>query len=726
MLPSKAERILSRYRPIAPKPLPLPPSGSYGTTDPSSTCASLDSFTSSAKCKKSRKRRADDLASGKGLRSAKPMGSGLSNTAGASSLTQGGSDGKVPLRDMRSASQISHGTMAFGLEDGAEMSNGTTRDVRVMHSDVRYAAYAGSVAAPLYVSDAGNLVQQQGVYMSAEANSHQQQFSILHHELTPGYNPWSGGLMEKDAGFMERAAAASATVPPDRSTSLPVCDVACGKGVGYGGGGFTEMIRGITRLPTVADVQSLMQARASPFAASLPAVPGGSGGGIRSSPSRSKDHVPLSPSRSRNLIVRSPPLTDQVDQVCESNAELITLSLFPNVPSKACSQVNVPLLDPSPSAQLSLHGPSHNAEPSWRKQVSQKLEPTAVLASRSPDLSHTGVQLASGIPLFSLPAKRAAGGTMSPPSLGVPASPVMADGTVINEVYLEQVYGGSTDPVLLVDDSNQVLWFNKPYDRALKSSTERLSGKTMSTGPYIDPLGHPTPLGRFVLPVYGKSSRATLWGFLRKLVIQENELPLEQHVPSPSSQLRLNAGEASQSSLASMEPIGRMNSVACAGNSRLITVTLESITELHMDVPAAVELVEAAEAQLGAGSEPAFITDFLSRVRWVNAALKQMLGHMNSQGSRTCSGVSGNSGADVAMSNSPEAWAFVICCTEKIPRSAWAFSCRVNFEWMKGTKRRSMTVPCDVSRLACTPRSSEVNWVWQLDMAVSLCLNAPS
>lgn len=777
-------------------------------------------------------------------------------------MTQGVSDGTVPLGDLRSTSQISHGSMAFGMEDFGEMSNGTTRDTRVMPSDVRFAAYS-SVAAPLYVSDVGNILPQQGVYMSTDVNAHHQHaFSLSHQKLSSGNNCSSGGLIEKDIDFMERAAAASATVLPGRSVSVSMCDSVGGKGIGYVGGGFTEMIRGITRLSTAADVQSLMQARVSPSAATGP------GSSLRSSPTccremqaRRPDNFPLPSSMTHGLIGKTSCLME-ADQVCESDAELTTLSLLPNVPSKMCPpgkvairdespsvqphthgvtdvaelpwhhssrleplakvatrdgspsaqppmhgvsdgaehprhhqissrlepQAKVPIRDGSPSAQPPIHGATHVtelpwhqqithvaespwhqqafskfdpsmkavirdsaqpplpgiahvAEAPWLQQVSSRLESSVPLASRNPCMPQVGVQLASGIPLFSLPTKKPTNG-MNPPGMGMSASPVMgmADGAVVDEVSLEQVYGGSTDPVLLVDDNNQVLWFNKPYDKALKSASERLSGKTKPTGPYIDPLGHPTPLCSFVLSIYGKPSRATLWGFLKKLVIQESELPLQQGSSGPSSQLPLQQGSSCPSSQlqlcmgeaslrmspAHMEPNGRMGSVVCASNSRLTTVTLESITEFHMDAPAAAECVEAAEARLGAGSEPAFITDCLNRVRWVNAALKRMLGHINFGSSNACSGASGSSGADVALSSSLEASTFAVCCTEKIPSSAWAFSCRVNLEWKKGSKRRSMMVPCDVSRLACTSRSPEVNWVWQFDMAVSLCLNVPS
>ncbi|MCO5598127.1 hypothetical protein L7F22_052219 [Adiantum nelumboides] len=733
MVPSKTERILSRFRPIAPKPLPFPPSGSFGTTDASSTCASVDSFTSSAKCKKSRKRKADDASSAaKALKASKPISSGLSNTGGASSLTQGVSDGTVPRRDPRSASQVSYGSMAFGMEDGTEMSNGAIKEVVGMASDFRFTAYSG-MAASMYVGDAGKMAPVQGLYMSSDTGVYQQhQFPLLDQRLSPGCNPNYVTAMDKDVGFMERAAAASVSVMPERSGSLPVCDLGCARGLGYAGGGFTEMLRGITRLPTAADVQSLMHARVSPSATTGQGASAAVGipGGLRGSPTSSREmaNQKLDPSIlvnpiAHNWMVGSPQRTE-FEQVCGCDEDLVTLSLLPNIPSRLCPLSTASVSSSFPSAQTS--APSHDTEASWYHQVSPGNEQRmAVLGSRSIPLSLKGIQVATGCPLLPDSTEKVVTGlvipTASSPAMQVAA---MADGAAIDYCYLEQVYGGSTDPVLLVDDNNKVLWYNKPYEKALKSASERLIGKAVPTGPYIDPLGHPTPLGSFVFPANGKSVRAALWGFLKKLVIQESALLSECGTPGPSSRLHLSMGDASQKkSPHCMEPVGRVSPVICSSNSRVATVTLESITELHMDAPMTSECVESAEARLGAGGEPAFITDGLNRMRWANAALLRMLGHSNFDGSS--SHVVPISKGFGGMPGLAEAPAFVMCCTEKVPQSAWAFSCRLNLEWIKGGRRRSMTVPCDVTRLASNMRVCEVNWVWQFDMAVSLCLNPP-
>ena len=62
-----------------------------------------------------------------------------------------------------------------------------------------------------------------------------------------------------------------------------------------------------------------------------------------------------------------------------------------------------------------------------------------------------------------------------------------------------------------------------------------------------------------------------------------------------------------------------------------------------------------------------------------------------------------------------------LCCAEKMPRGVSAFSGCVNLEWMKGGRRRSMIVPCDVTMVR--DKSMMEMWVWKFDMEVSLCLN---
>ncbi|KAH7301487.1 hypothetical protein KP509_23G029500 [Ceratopteris richardii] len=629
---------------------------------------------------------------------------------------------------------------------------------------MRFATY-GRVIAPMYVANGSNVqVQPQGFYVPMGAGGqYQNHFTLLNHRATPGFNPSSMGVVDKELGFLARAAAASATMMQEKTASMPVMDAGCAKAGNHAGGSFTEMIRGITRLPTAADVQSLMQVRASPTAiiGHPAAATASSSMGVRGSPSSSResqqqksDFSPLSPNVVHNWGTRSPSRVD-ADQVCENEAKLVTLSLLPNLPSKICSagmatsQVGSSVVqDTSTSTPRKLELPLvettssglYNPEASWCHQTSSLPETTALLASWYDPPS---VELGKGIgfpnpdarlsvkcPQLTTTAKGSMDGfvvpSLSSPIMQVAASQAIADGAFIDQSYLEQVYGGSEEPSLLMDANSQVLWFNKPYERATKSANERLSGKTLPTGPYIDPLGHPTPLGSFLFHVNGKAVKATLWGFLKKLVIQESNFPVEKSVPGKVSHAHLNTGEGSQIiSPPDSEFISRMNTMVGAGNSHMITLTLESITELHMEAPNVPETVEAVVERVGQGNDPAFITDRSNRVKWGNSALQQMFADMapdaaSSQLSGLCS-----KAPDASVSAAPGMPSFVMCCTERVPCSAWAFSCRINLEWMKGGRRRSMTVPCDVARLSCSTRATEDSWLWQFDMALSLHLHVP-
>lgn len=736
MLPSKADRILSRYRPIAPKPLPIPPSGSLAT-DLSSTCASLDSFASSGKVRRARKRRIAPASSGKFAKTPKSdnhqVVSAISfSNAGVStsSLTQGNSDATVPLADL---SHVSH---SFGMRSHVSTSQHMVMDV--MERPCMPSGDPAVLATPFNHHLAGSLVEQARMFMVADAHKARQQPSLpllAHARSSPGYG--GGGIIEKDLEFMERAAAS--TVLPHRGASAGLsCSAVCMKGVSYGGGGFTEMIRGITRLPTVADVQSLMQARPVTQAMEPGMMPssveniscGQTSVCSEAHPQKLELQSPMPaavPCWASDLPLRLPQADD------------CTLPLLPNVPSKPSISTT------SLQAASLMHGSSYRVEHPLDhttadlaiESSSENIPALSAGGSRGTRLQlGTLMQANNEADAADAPhIRRVFGGF----STSCEPSALSRDGTTVDQVYLQQVYGGSTDPVLLVDDKHEVLWFNKAYERALKSVSERLSSQPASTGPYIDPLGHPTPLASLVLNQASGSSKlvnSTLWGFLRKLVMPEvvasssmmrdmkvnfsrNE---QQYEEQGLSKLCLSVGERVPQSMlhmcsSSSAPARRIDDASevqrCRNVGKLTTVTLESITEVYIgEEPVSVECVETVEARLGAaGSVPAFITDCSSRVRWMNTAFKQMLlGHSEQGGNN-----SGSNNGGLVKHEPPELT--FVCSAEKIPQSAQAFSGLVNLEWMKSGKRRSMTVPCDVSRLVPT-----ATWVWKFDLALSLSL----
>lgn len=605
----------------------------------------------------------------------------------------------------------------------------------------------------------GNFLEQARMFMVSDACKVRQLPFLPLSPHPRGYYHASSCITEEDAPFLERATAS--TILPDRG--MPAHGLSCGgalvKGVGYGGGGFTEMIRGITHLPTAADVQSLMQARSGTQGMDL---------GVMSA---SAENIPCGrmvppvcteacPQRSE-LHPPEPIASPSWNPVLPPRAEDCTLSLLPNIPTR-------PLMSTANSLDVSLmHDSSLGAEPrkdhstdflaGFASMSSSGNSPVFFPAGRKWERGQLGSWKQAKHMADEAEETLCSGFLSTARSLDrvVPScapSALSYDGTTVDQVYLQQAYGGSTDPVLLVDDSGQVLWFNKAYDRALRSVSDRSLTKPAKTGPYIDPLGHPTPLGSLALSRgsdISKTVNATLWGFLRKLVMPEVVSPpsmtkgskpgsVEKDVQSKdqeSSKLSLSVGERWPQSLgerlqqsithacsSSSMPTLRTLDVAasdgqgCGGVGKLTTVTLESITEVFMgEGVLTLECVEMAEAKLEvAGSVPAFITDCTSRVRWVNTAFKQILGHLEQQGNNFAK-IGPNSGA--TAKHEPPDLTFV-CLAEKIPRLAWAFSGLVNLEWVKAGRRRSMTVPCDVSRLV-----PAATWVWKFDVALSLSLN---
>ncbi|KAH7330879.1 hypothetical protein KP509_20G006200 [Ceratopteris richardii] len=767
MLPPKTDRVLPRFRPIAPKP-----SASYGITDPSST-VSADFFSTPAKSRRSRKRKGDDdkPAAPKSVKARRPItSSGFNNTVGDSSVSQGLSDGTVPLRDRLSETQIPYGSIRPREEEDIQVTHIALKEAsNTIAADISFAPF-GRVFAPMYVAHGGHLLQPEGLHMPPGVNAHHpHRYNMMRNRAT-GCRFSNMSSIDKDSGFMERAAAASATAMHGKASStLQSSGSQCIKAVATAGGSFTEMIRGITRLPTAADVQSLMQARVSPCApiGHHAAAVSSNSMGLRSSPICSSetlqpksDPSPLSSIASRKRTMRSDPSQTVAAQACEDDASLLTLPLLPNIPTRTCSSnVSSSRICPPASAAIpccasqklelpaiqvpssgfrsfetSLQSPLSSMQEPLREAGTRHGRPTVDFGKRAECLQ-VGARVPSDSTSIPTSSMGAPNGSVTPIikssiTQDVIVSPVMADGAVVNEGYLERAYGGSEEPVLLTGSSGEVLWSNKSYDRARKYGMERVSEGAMHAGPYIDPLVHPTPLSTLLFPGHGEPVRATLWGFLRKLVIQENKLCPEKTTLGLVNELNNISVRDSYHATACSghgELASEMDDVVVS-HRRLIRMTLESITELQEESPAASESVEAVQERMEAASDPAFITDGYNRVKWINKALQKMVDPTTHDLSKSQPYAVCSKDLGVPFSSSSEVnSAFVMCSTENVPRSACAFSCRINLELRKGGRRRSMTVPCDVSHLAASgTEAQEGSWLWQLDMAVNLSLHSPS
>lgn len=450
------------------------------------------------------------------------------------------------------------------------------------------------------------------------------------------------------------------TVLPNTTVSLPNRAFVHGSSCKFGvsGGGFTEMIRGITRLPSVADVHSLMHVRLPAESAQI-----------------------IRPEELAGKTMKSEPQPFSPHPADRPNPQLVTLPLLPETPSRSCI---CPFKASSSSNDFK--------------------DPTAGTLG--------GAALVDDYAEISVPK----------------GSPSASDGSVVDHAYLEQVYGGSTDPVVLLSDGNEVLWFNKAYARASKSATERMSGKVVASGPYIDPLGHPIPLGSS-----GQSPTTSnmLWGFLRKLVVVEPDSFLNEEcrevcetsddlgiTEQSATDLGLRLGDVCKSPRGKQATVPPCNSMqesyspVFGSSCRLVamSVTLESVSATRTDASPLSECLETVEARLE-GSMPAFITDSYDRVRWANSAYKKLVDQ--SESSLTSATVKQES----VFCRSPT---LTVGSGEKIPRSAAAFSGRVNIQLFKAGVRSCMIVPCDVCRLITGSKADM--WVWEFDIAAGLSL----
>ncbi|EFJ38790.1 hypothetical protein SELMODRAFT_437663 [Selaginella moellendorffii] len=316
-------------------------------------------------------------------------------------------------------------------------------------------------------------------------------------------------------------------------------------------------------------------------------------------------------------------------------------------------------------------------------------------------------------------------------------------GMVIDSSYLEQAYGGSSDPVALTEDlgggasstRSVVLWSNLSYDKVV---SERLGGKPQrAAGPYIDPLGLPTQLGCFRYRMRDSECNAVLWGFLKKFM----------HTGLPSSSSSKPGGRAEfveqssssipqqhqhqhqQQRVIAPQPVRPVPLVVGSN------VCLDSITEVNSYAGYLSGSLETVESQLEKDGLPAFVTDRSNRVRWVNAAYNQLV--------RSSSGGSSIGLQDSASSNSMNAAATTgaiattvqpevvvvaaastptpdVCVTfqsERSPYSAVSLVGQARVDWMEGVKRCYLSgVPCEMRRLDDQHLGSL--FVWKLNLNV--------
>lgn len=254
---------------------------------------------------------------------------------------------------------------------------------------------------------------------------------------------------------------------------------------------------------------------------------------------------------------------------------------------------------------------------------------------------------------------------------------------VVDAYYLEQRHGGSSEAVMLTDElDRRVLWVNSAFKRL---SNERMSSRMQAIGPYIDPLGIRTQLAylSFQPPFPAPKCKAVLWGFLKKFIMHEGVA----HKPSNLFDGQAKA-IAPQATVIAPQPVRAVGS----------TITVESVDYLDPHAAAFTEGVESVRESLDKGDMPSVITDLSFRVRWVNTAYKRLVGQPKC--SWLASTVGGTSdGEDSPASHRLAGDVLLICDGSQLPDGIAAFTCRVGIKWSHQGDHCATGVTSEVVRL---------------------------
>ncbi|MCO5570370.1 hypothetical protein L7F22_024090 [Adiantum nelumboides] len=611
--PSKTDRILSKYRPIAPKPASLASSSTSHAAP-----ASVDAISSFSLC-----------------------------------------FSQVPEIDQINAS--------------SKRNRKRKRDTSTRFR-LKGARKKACVVAPPYSSGATNSwilnSSPKGSQNSAEAESAPLTLSCLT-EATR--------LFHEDEGFMARAAA---SVP---SSLLP------DHVMGSRAGAFTEMIRGITGLSTAAGVHNLMHLSSkdglvnSSFTGTTITVESGLG---------------LSPASHESLSFDA--CKPIVDLDCTSlpnlgNAGTVTdLKAHTYTPSCLSKVVSFDMAEEGLCAK-----------------------PNSISMSKTPmELGLAFLNCPSNVELVKETGAELPEGNCADPSVTLsllPETPVLFDhwnkslSIPLWDDHSCNIFNWSQEPVALMDDNFKVLWCNN-----VALVVEGCLPKERGLLYHLYSLGVPAQLGKYQFSVDGSSSSlmATLWGFLKRssdVVHTQDALEFEL-AARRSKHGVVDAGDK----VATIAPLPL----------RLIrsSVSLMSITKVQtLEVPPLCTSIEVLKQQHEVLSSPVVISSSSNAVNWVNGAYKQMIG----QPECPWLGTLMHDSSDGEEVQSPRlAGQVVFHFSVEIPHSALTFSGWVDVQWRNcAGKRRSMTLPCDVTRRVISAKKpGSVLFVWKLDIQASLRL----
>ncbi|KAI5070852.1 hypothetical protein GOP47_0015195 [Adiantum capillus-veneris] len=612
--PSKTDMIMSRYRPISPKPASFASSSSHAAADPVDGAATI--LPSFPHCFP-----------------------------------------QVPQIDRN-------------VYPSTKRTRKRKRDISTI--GLKGARKKGCAVMASLAANRGCNSSPMGSHYSAETESASLTLSCLS-EVTR--------LIHEDEGFMARAAAsAPSCLLPDRLKGSQ--------------GAFTEMIRGITGLSTAAGVHNLMhQSSRAPLVNMSFAMPSSSTELVNTASVESA--CGLSPVSREQLPLHScKPIADSaVGNAADTDLQShVEPSCDLSIAFSATTMVEEGLcVKPS---ELGLASTPHS--PSDVEFAKEAVEAGLRLKEDCADQPVT-LSLLPEIPeLFD----------RWKPSLSI----------AVWDEYSYSFYNRSPEPVALLNNNFDVLWFNNAAMAVEDSLHKQGGGRVLH---HLYSLGGPTELGKYQFSVDGSSGDslvATLWGFVKK--------PSEDVDAQDASVFEFASRNQRIEASVADKVAGTIVPLAL----RLIrsSVILMSITNAQTTSEMEPSLhtgIEILKQQHEVSSSPVVISNSSNIVKWVNTAYKQMIGQPECPWLLSLMHDSMLEGEEM-QAQSPRLTGQVVlrCCVE-LPLSVSTFAGWVDVQWRNvAGERSSMTLPCDVTRRVCAKDGGSVLFVWKLDVQASLRL----
>ncbi|KAG0562047.1 hypothetical protein KC19_9G113300 [Ceratodon purpureus] len=621
---SKTDHIMSRYRPIAPKPVAKAENDQADTHSISSLSADNSTTRSSTEYRsggnRSRKRPPDSSVPGK-------KGRGGAKSVGPKNLASEVNFKLTPIFSDRVAPGFGPGGLQR-FKDSCEQS---------LQSGV-------SVSLSLSAK-------------SPESYHDHAAFNNVHSTLRCGQEGslrLNMGDVERDRGFMERAAASTPSLFPAEHGNAGLKKVSF---LGYSTsfGAESEVCSG-----GLGNIPSLFTAEQT---------------------SMKRESFVGCPSGSTSFGTESEVCS--VEEAADSKKEnIVTLSLLPDTPSfvntrQSSSTTAIPLLRSDIR-----WGSEKQAVPSSDLNTSLTMSSRGWGSDEEGNVGgHSGLESYAGRPYLERATETSQGD---------------AGEQVVDANYLEQRHGGSSEAVMLTDELDRVLWVNSAFKRL---NNERMSSRMQAIGPHIDPLGIRTHLATiaFQPPFPAFKCKALLWGFLKKFIMQEGGAHKSSNLPEVQAKVL-----SPPAKVIAPQPVRAIGS----------TIKVQSIVTVDPHAAPLTDGFESVQESLDKGDMPSVITDLKFRVRWVNTAYKRLVGQPKC--SWLASTVGGSAEEDTKASLRIAGDVSLVCDASQLPVDIAAFSCRVGIQWNHQGDLSAMSVPSEVVRLDDGAAGSL--YVWGFDV----------